>query len=426
MLHCLQNAKAFALSSATVRMITPALSYSSKSTARPEPQYTDSLMTVGTRSIFNEEHDMFRETARGFFNKSVVPYHAKWEEEGQISRECWKEAGSLGLLCVTMPEKYGGVGADILSSAVVWEEQSYTGCTGPGFALHSEIVAPYIFNYGTEAQKQKYLPKLASGEWVGAIAMTEPAAGSDLQGMKSTAFQTTPGGDFVLNGSKTFITNGALADVVIVCAKTDVNAKGSKGISLLLVETGMKGFERGKKLKKLGLRAQDTSELFFDNVHVPAENLLGTQNEGFRMLMQELPQERLLIADMAVAASEAAFEWTRTYMKERFAFGRPLIKQQLLRHGMANLKTQIVVGRTFIDYCLNLHKDHRLDTQTASMAKAWATDLQGRVADDTVQLHGGYGFIWDYAVTRNYADARVQRIYGGTNEIMMDVVSRTI
>jgi len=393
---------------------------------RPEPQHTDNLMTIGTRRIFGEEHDMFRETARGFFNKRVVPFHAKWEEDGMISRECWREAGELGLLCVTMPEQYGGAGADILTSAVVWEEQAYTGCTGPGFALHSEIVAPYILHYGTEAQKQKYLPKLAKGEWIGAIAMTEPAAGRDLQGMKSTAVQSTPGGDYILNGSKTFITNGWLADVVIVAAKTDPAAKGSKGISLLMVETGMKGFERGKKLKKLGLRAQDTSELFFDNVVIPKENVLGPLNEGFRLLMQELPQERLLIADLSLAASEAAFEWTRQYLKDRVAFGQPLIKQQLLRHRLAHVKTELVVGRTFVDNCLELHKDGRLDTATASMAKAWATDLQGRVADETVQLHGGYGFIWEFGVTRNFADARVQRIYGGTNEIMMDLVARTL
>lgn len=234
--------------------------FSAATAARPEPQQAASLTATGTRRIFTEDHDMLRESARRFFTDRVVPFHAKWEAEGQVSRECWREAGALGLLCVTMPEQYGGLGQNILSSAVVWEEQSYTGCTGPGFSLHSEIVAPYILNYGTDAQKAKYLPKLASGEWIGAIAMTEPGAGSDLQGMKTTALQREPGGDYVLNGSKTYITNGALADVVIVCAKTDPAAKGSKGISLVLLDAGTKGFARGKKLSKLGLRAQDTSE----------------------------------------------------------------------------------------------------------------------------------------------------------------------
>ncbi len=327
---------------------------------RPEPQHAEKLTSLGTRRIFNSDHDMLREAARRFFQERVVPFHAKWELEGQISRECWREAGALGLLCVTMPQQFGGLELDILSSAIVWEEQSYTGCTGPGFSLHSEIVAPYILNYGTAEQKAKYLPKMATGEWIGAIAMTEPGAGSDLQGMRTSALPKNGSKELYLNGSKTFITNGAMADVVIVCAKTDPAAKGSRGISLVLVEEGMKGFARGKKLNKLGLRAQDTSELFFDDVVIPPENVLGTLHGGFPMLMKELPQERLLIADMSVAASEAAFEWTREYMHSRKAFGQPLISQQLLRHRMAKVKTDIVVGRAFLDQCLELHSQHRL------------------------------------------------------------------
>lgn len=402
------------------------LNFRTFSSARPEPQYAETLTALGTRRIFNEQHDMVRETARRFFNEQVVPYHAQWEKDGQISRQCWLEAGRNGLLCTTMPEKYGGAGADILTAAVVWEEQSYTLCTGPGFPLHSEIVAPYILSYGTEAQKEKFLPKMVSGEWIGAIAMTEPGAGSDLQGMRTTAIQDAKTGDFILNGQKTFITNGAMADFVIVCAKSDPSSKGSKGISLVLVENGMKGFDRGKKLNKLGLKAQDTSELFFDNVRIPKENLLGPLNEGFRLLMQELPQERLLIADMSVASAEAAFEVTRSYSHQRHAFGQPLVKQQLLRHKMATLKTQIVVGRTFVDQCLELHQQHRLDTATASMAKIWCTDMQGRVADETVQMFGGHGFIWDSHVARHFADARVQRIYGGSNEVLNEVIARTL
>ena len=393
---------------------------------RPEPQQAEKLTSLGTRRIFNEQHDALREAARSFFVERVEPFHAKWEEEGQISRECWREAGERGLLCTTMPEAMGGLGGNILDAAIVWEEQSYVLCTGPGFSLHSEIVAPYILHYGTAEQQKKYLPKLATGEWIGAIAMSEPAAGSDLQGMRTTALAKSEGGDLRLNGSKTFITNGAMADVIIVCAKTDLAAKGSKGISLVLVEAGMKGFERGKKLKKLGLRAQDTSELFFDDVVIPKENILGPLHGGFPMLMKELPQERLLIADMSVASAEAAFEVTREYMHQRQAFGAPLIKQQLLRHRMAKCKSDIVVARSFLDSCLELHAQGRLDSATASIAKAHGSELQNRTGDEFVQMFGGYGFIWDQKVTRNYADARVQKIYGGTNEIMMELVSRTI
>lgn len=283
---------------------------------------------------------------------------------------------------------------------------------------------PYILKYGTAEQKERILPKLISGEWIAAIAMTEPGAGSDLQGVRTTA-EKTEGGDFILNGSKTFITNGAMADVVIVVAKTDT-AKGAHGISLLIVEEGMEGFKRGRKLKKMGLKAQDTSELFFDNVKVPSANLLGPENKGFYMLMQELPQERLLIADMGVAAAEACFEWTRTYVKERKAFGKHLVDLQTIRHKLAELKTEVVIGRTFVDQCLELHAEERLDGGMASMAKYWATDLQSRVADECVQLHGGAGYMWEYPVARAYADARVQRIYGGSNEIMKELIARSL
>lgn len=353
----------------------------------------------------------------------VAPFHAKWEEQGHVSRELWLEAGKQGLLAANTPVEYGGAGADILSAAIVWEELSYTLCTGPGFPLHSDIVIPYILHHGTEAQKQKYIPKLADGSFIGAIAMTEPVAGSDLAGIKTYA--TKSGKDYVLNGQKTFITNGQMADVVIVVAKTDA-AKGAHGVSLFLVERGMKGFERGRNLKKLGLRAQDTSELFFDNVHVPAENLLGQENKGFYLLMKELPQERLLIADIAVASAEACFELARTYTKERKAFGKSISDLQVTKHKLAELKTEIVVGRTFADHCLLLHQEGRLDSSTASMAKYWLTDLQNKVADSCVQLFGGYGFMWEYAVTRAFADARVQKIYGGSNEIMKELIARSI
>jgi long-chain-acyl-CoA dehydrogenase len=381
------------------------------------------MMQIGTRRIFDSDHDIFRDSVRKFFNEHIVPFHDKWEEDGQIAREAWIEAGNQGMLAVTMPEEYGGLGADILYSAIIWEEQSYSGCTGPGFALHSEICAPYFLKFGSQEQKERIIPELISGKGISAIAMTEPGAGSDLQGIRTNAVRD--GDDWILNGSKTYITNGAMADYVIVVAKTDAS-KGAHGISLFVVEEGMAGFNRGRKLKKLGLKAQDTSELFFDNVRLPASAMLGKENHGFYMLMQELPQERLLIADMAVAAAEASYEWTREYVKNRKAFGKTLDKLQTIRHKLAEVKTETAVGRAFLDQCLELHAAGKLDNSTASMAKYWATDLQCKIADDCLQLHGGAGFMWEYPICRGYADARVQRIYGGSNEIMKELIARDI
>ena len=308
------------------------------------------------------------------------------------------------------------------------EEIARAGCTGIGFGLHSEIVAPYILHYGTEAQKRKYLPRLASGEMVGAIAMTEPAAGSDLQGVKTTALLSPDGSHYVLNGSKTFITNGWHADLVIVVAKTDP-AAGAKGTSLLLVERGMAGFEKGQRLKKAGMKAQDTSELFFNDVQVPADNLLGgaaLQNKGFICLMEQLPWERLQIAITAVAAAQAAIDWTVDYVKQRKVFGQSVAAFQNTRYTLAELQTQVQVARVFVDKCCELILRDQLDTATASMAKSWTTDLQFKVMDECVQLFGGYGYMWEYPITRAWADARVQRIYGGTNEIMKEVITRSM
>lgn len=400
------------------------------SSFRPEPYQASKMTDLGTRRIFAagkagaEEYDMMRETARSFFENEVIPHHQKWEQEKQISRECWEKAGENGLLCTMMPEEYGGLGGDVMHAAIVWEEQGYSLCTGPGFALHSEIVAPYINSYGTEEQKQRFLPGMCRGEKIGAIAMTEPGAGSDLQGMRTVATKNADG-DYVLNGSKIYITNGAMANVTIVCAKTDPKA-GAKGISLFLVEDGLPGFEQGNKLNKVGMHAQDTAELFFNDVVVKKENLLGEEGKGFVYLMQELPQERLLIAAMAQASAEAAFEYTRQYLKDRSAFGKPLLKQQLLRHRMANMKKDLANSRAFVDSCLELHDQGKLDTATASMVKASATEVQGKVADEAVQLLGGMGFMMESPIGRHFVDARVQRIYGGTNEIMMELVSRTI
>ena len=379
------------------------------------------------RTLFNTDHEAFRDSFRRFVEKEIAPFHEGWEEQGYVDRDVWRKAGENGFLCMTMPEAYGGAGADKLYSMAQMEEIARAGVSGIGFGLHSEIVAPYILHYGTEAQKKKYLPLLATGEMVGAIAMSEPAAGSDLQGVKTTAIKQADG-SYLLNGSKTFITNGWHADLVIVVAKTDPSA-GAKGTSLLLVERGMPGFAVGKRLKKLGLKAQDTSELFFDNVRVPAENLLGgavQENRGFVCLMEQLPWERLQIAIGAVAAAQAAIGWTVDYVKERKVFGQPVASYQNTRYTLAELQTEVQVARVFVDKCTELLADDKLDTATASMAKYWCSDLQCKVMDECVQLFGGYGYMWEYPITRAYADARVQRIYGGTNEIMKEVITRAM
>ena len=379
------------------------------------------------RSLFSPEHESFRDAFRRFMDKEIAPFHADWEEQGYVDRAVWNKAGDNGFLCMTMPESYGGSSADKLYSVVQMEELARAGFSGIGYGLHSEIVAPYILHYGTQAQKQKYLPKLASGEMVGAIAMSEPAAGSDLQGVKTTAIKQ-PDGSYLLNGSKTFITNGWHADLVVVVAKT-TPAAGAKGTSLLLVERGMRGFEVGKRLKKLGMKAQDTSELFFSDVSLPADNLLGGtahENKGFICLMEQLPWERLQIAIGAVAAAQAAIDWTIAYVKERKVFGQPVANFQNTRYKLAALQTEVQVAQVFVDKCVELVSQDKLDTATASMAKYWCSDLQCKVMDECVQLFGGYGYMWEYPITRAYADARVQRIYGGTNEIMKEVISRAM
>ncbi|MDP2986218.1 acyl-CoA dehydrogenase family protein [Hydrogenophaga sp.] len=379
---------------------------------------------MNERTLFNADHEAFRDSIRWFLETEIAPHHEAWEEQGYVDRAVWSKAGENGFLCMTLPEAFGGSEADKLYSVVQMEEIARTGFTGIGFGLHSEIVAPYILHYGTEAQKQKYLPKLATGEMVGAIAMSEPAAGSDLQGVKSTAIKQADG-SYLLNGSKTFITNGWHADLVIVVAKTDPSA-GAKGTSLLLVERGMPGFEKGKRLKKLGMKAQDTSELFFDNVKVPAGNLLGGEGKGFICLMEQLPWERLQIAIGAVAAAQAAIDWTVEYTKDRKVFGQAVAAFQNTRYKLAELQTEVQVARVFVDKCCELVNVDKLDTATASMAKYWCSDLQCKVMDECVQLFGGYGYMWEYPITRAYADARVQRIYGGTNEIMKEVISRAM
>ncbi|MBV1776467.1 acyl-CoA dehydrogenase family protein [Burkholderiaceae bacterium DAT-1] len=376
-----------------------------------------------SRTLFDEEHDLFRDSVRRFMDSEVMPHHERWEEQGYVDREIWTQAAESGYHCASMPEQYGGAGADIRYSVVLIEEIYRAGATGLGFGLHSEIVAPYLLHYGSEALKQHYLPKLASGEMIGAIAMTEPGAGSDLQGLRTSA--VLDGDHYVLNGSKTFITNGWHADMVIVVARTTPEG-GAKGTSLFVVDTSMAGFSKGKRLKKVGMKAQDTSELFFDNVRVPVGNLLGEVNQGFKYLMQELPWERLQIAIGAIASAESAIEWTLAYTRERKAFGKAVVDFQTTRHTLAELKTEVQIGRVFVDKCIELIMDSQLDAATASMAKYWASDLQFKVLDKCVQLHGGYGYMWEYPIARAWADARVQQIYGGTNEIMKELISRSL
>jgi alkylation response protein AidB-like acyl-CoA dehydrogenase len=379
------------------------------------------------RTLFSADHEAFRDALGRFMQKEIAPFHEAWEEQGYVDRGVWRRAGESGLLCMSMPQVYGGAGADKLFSVVQMEELARAGFSGIGFGLHSEIVAPYLLHYGTEAQKEAYLPRMASGDLIGAIAMSEPAAGSDLQGIKTTAIKQADG-SYLLNGSKTFITNGWHADLVIVVAMTHP-AAGAKGTSLFLLERGTPGFAKGKRLKKLGLKAQDTSELFFDNVVLAPEQLLGgasQENRGFVCLMEQLPWERLQIAVGAVAAAQAAIDWTVAYVQERKVFGSTVGAMQHTRYKLAELQTEVQVAQVFVDKCCELVCLDQLDTATASMAKYWCSDLQCKVMDECVQLFGGYGYMWEYPITRAYADARVQRIYGGTNEIMKEVISRSM
>ena len=380
-------------------------------------------MTI-PRTIFGDEHRQFAESLDRFIEVEVAPHYERYEEQGFIDREVWLKAGESGYLCTSMPEEYGGAGADKLYSVVLFEQPARRAVQNLlGMLLHSEIVAPYLLHYGSEFLKQKYLPRMATGELIGAIAMTEPAAGSDLQGIRTTAVRA--GDHYVLNGSKTFITNGSHCDLVIVVAKTDPG-KGAKGTSLFVVDTTMAGFSKGRRLKKIGMKAQDTGELFFDNVRVPVDNLLGQENRGFAYLMTELPWERLQIAITAVAQMEAAIDWTSLYCRERRAFGKEIMQFQNTQFTLAEAMTEVQIARVFIDRCIELHIKGELDATAASMAKYWCTDLQSKVLDACPQLHGRYGYMWEYPIARAWADSRVARIYGGSNEIMKELIARQL
>jgi alkylation response protein AidB-like acyl-CoA dehydrogenase len=375
-------------------------------------------------SITEQEHEDFRRSVRAFLEKEVVPHHDEWEREGQVSREVWRKAGDAGLLCFDVEEQYGGAGVkDFRYNMVLIEEISRVGASGLGFPVHNDVIVPYISQLGTEEQKGRWLPGLVSGELVSAIAMTEPGAGSDLQGIRTSAVDK--GDHYVLNGSKTFISNGILADLVVVVARTDPDA-GHQGISLLVVEQGMTGFERGRNLEKIGLKAQDTAELFFDDVEVPKENLLGAEGSGFISLMVNLPQERISIATIAVAASEAILELCLAYAKDRQAFGRPIGSFQHNRFALAEMATEVHIARVFVNDCILRLNAGTVDTSLASMAKWWTTELQKRVVDVGVQLHGGYGYMTEYPIARAFVDSRIQTIYGGTTEIQKEIIGRSL
>ncbi len=377
------------------------------------------------RAVYNEEHEMFRDAVRGFIKAELVPHFARWEEEGIVDRVMWDKAGEAGLLCPQVGDAYGGVGGTFRHNAIVVEELAYAGMAGPqtDLSVHNDVCAGYLISLGTEAQKQRWLTGMVSGKTVCAIAMTEPGTGSDLQGIKTRAVRD--GDNFVINGSKTFISNGQHSDLVIVVARTS-DAPGSKGMSLILVEADRPGFRRGRNLDKLGHLSSDTSELFFDDVTVPVSNLLGAEGTGFASLMSELPQERLTLAVSSMAAAQKAFDITRDYVNNRKAFGKTIMDFQNTRYKLADLKAELAVGWAFVDQCLEKHDRHALNQADASIAKLWCTEMHGRLVDTCLQFFGGYGFMREYEICKLYADARVQRIYGGTSEIMRELISRSL
>lgn len=376
------------------------------------------------RNLFNTEHEAFRETVRKFYAKEVVPNIEKYEQQQHVDRELWNKAGAMGLLCATMPEAYGGSGVDRLYSMILIEEQAYAMDSSTGFSLHSDIVANYINNFGSEAQKHYWLTRMASGETVTAIAMTEPGTGSDLQAVRTTA--VLDGDDYIINGSKIFITNGYLCDMAIVVCKTGNNEKGSANLSLIIVEADRAGFSKGKPLNKIGMKGQDTCELFFDHVRVPKENLLGMEGMGFMMLMKELAWERMLVAIICQAGAEAALAHTVQYTKERKAFGKTVSSFQNTRFKLAELRTEIDFCRAYLDRCMQLQLEESLGIDAAAAAKYKISEMFSKVVDECLQLHGGYGYMLEYPIARAYLDNRANRIYAGTNEIMKELISRSL
>lgn len=382
------------------------------------------LQNMLPRNLFNAEHDAFRDSVRKFFEREVVPNIEKYETQQHVDRDLWNKAGEMGMLCTTIPEAYGGSGVDRLYSMILIEEQAYAMDSATGFSLHSDIVANYINNFGNETQKQFWLPKMASGETVTAIAMTEPGTGSDLQAVRTSA--VLDGDDYIINGSKIFITNGYLCDMAIVVCKTGSSEKGSANLSLIMVEANREGFSKGKPLNKIGMKGQDTCELFFNNVRVPKENLLGMEGMGFMMLMKELAWERMLVAIICQAGAEAAFAHTVQYTKDRKAFGKPIGTFQNSRFKLAEMRTEIDFCRAYLDRCMELQLEDKLGIDAAAAAKYKISELFSNVVDECLQLHGGYGYMLEYPIARAYLDNRANRIYAGTNEIMKELISRSL
>ena len=375
------------------------------------------------RELFKEEHDAFRDTVRRFIDKEIAPHHARWEAEGVVPRTLWLKAGEAGMLCCTIPEAYGGLGLDYLFDVVVFEEMARSGYTGPGFLIHCDLVATYIKSFGTEAQKREWLPKMVSGEAIGSLGMTEPHAGSDLKAIRTRAVRD--GDDFVISGQKVFISNGQLCDVIVLATKTDSSA-GAKGVTLFLVDTSLPGFRRGKNLEKLGMKGQDTSELFFDEVRVPASAMLGGEGEGFQLMMTKLSQERLAQAIRSATVSETVIDYTVAYTAERKAFNQTIADFQNTQFKLAELKTEAVVGRQFTDKCIQLFMQGELDAVDAAMAKMWLSNLHCKVVDECLQLFGGWGYMWEYPIARAYADARIVKIAGGSIEVMKHIIGRQL
>ncbi|MGD9660533.1 MAG: acyl-CoA dehydrogenase family protein [Porticoccaceae bacterium] len=373
------------------------------------------------RTLFNSDHEMFRDSVRKFIDREIAPYHAQWEKDGIVPRELWLKAGEAGILCCTIPEEYGGVGADYLYDVIVFEELFRSGFSGPGFLIHTDLVATYINTFGTEEQKKKFLPKMVSGEWIGSLGMTEPHAGSDLKAIRTKAVKD--GDDYIINGQKVFISNGQLCDVLVLATKTDADA-GAKGVTLFIVEGGMEGFKRGTNLDKLGMKAQDTSELFFEDVRVPAANMLGQEGQGFKLMMQKLAQERLAQAIRSATVTETVIEWTLEYTSQREAFGQTIADFQNTQFKLAELKAEAVLGRVYTDKCIELFMQGKLDAVDAAIAKMQLSNLHCKAVDECLQLFGGWGYMWEYPICRAYADARIVKIAGGSIEIMKTIIAK--
>ncbi len=373
------------------------------------------------RTLFSEEHEIFRNSVRKFIEKEIAPYHADWEKEGIVPKSLWLKAGEAGLLCCTIPEEYGGSGADYLYDVIVFEELFRSGFSGPGFLIHTDLVATYIHSFGTEEQKQRILPKMVSGEWIGSLGMTEPHAGSDLKAIRTKAVRD--GDDYVINGQKVFISNGQMCDILVCATKTDADA-GHSGVTLFIVEGNMEGFVRGKNLDKLGMKAQDTSELFFEDMRVPATNMLGEEGQGFKLMMQKLSQERLAQTIRSATVTETVIEWTTEYVLQREAFGQTIADFQNTQFKLAELKAEAVVGRVFTDKCIELFMAGKLDSVTAAIAKMQLSNLHCKAVDECLQLFGGWGYMWEYPICRAYADARIVKIAGGSIEVMKTIIAK--